>query len=217
MEKKVAVGIPLSWPYCPSDFFFSYAMMEKPVGYQLIRASSGPIDTMRNLITRRALELQCTHLIFLDADMVYPYNVITKLLEHDLDIVGALCFKKGPPFDPTLLMGEPYKATTLRDYPEELIEVTATGTGCLMINLNVMEEIEYPWFEFYKSPQGKPVGEDVGFCYKAKEKGFKIFVDCSLKTEHITLVRVGEDMHRFHRMAAESGIIKAEQKLFPDF
>lgn len=218
MEKKVAVGIPLSWTHCPSDFFFSYAMMEKPAGYQLIRASSGPIDTMRNLICRKALELHCTHLIFLDADMVYPEDTITRLLNHDLDIVGALCFKKVPPFDPTLLVGEPYRATTLRDYPEnEVIEVIGTGTACFLFNLNVLEDVPYPWFQFGKTPQGRPIGEDIGFCYKAREAGYKVHVDTGIKTEHITLVRVGEGMHKFHRWAETSEIVQAEQRLFPDF
>jgi GT2 family glycosyltransferase len=196
---KLAIGIPLSWPYCPSDFFFSYAMMKKPAGNQLIKASSGPIDVMRNMIARKAFELKCTHLLFLDADMVYPEDTIPKLLSHNKDIVGGLCFKKGPPFDPTIMIGEPYRTKILTDYPEnELVEVTATGTACLLINMRVFEDVDYPWFQFTKSEEGRPVGEDVGFCYRAKAAGYSVYVDTSVKTEHISFVRVGEDLHKFH-------------------
>lgn len=213
-DVKLGIGIPCSWTHVPSDFFFSYIQMNKPSGNQVIRASSGPVDTMRNLIARKALELECTHLLFLDADMVFPEDTIDRLLSHDVDIVGGLCFKKGPPFDPTLLVGENFKAQILRDYPPEgMIEVCATGTACLLLNLDILEKIPYPWFEFTRLPDGRPVGEDIGFCYKARDAGFKVYVDCSVKTEHVTLVRVGEGMHKFHRWTEESGVCQLKQNV----
>jgi len=198
-DVNIGIGIPLSWPSCPSDFFDSFTAMNK-LNAHVIRASSGPIQEMRNTITTRALELNCTHLIFLDADMVYPENTLLKLLSHNVDIVGALCFKRWPPFHPTIFTGDKYEMTLIDPWPEnELIEVTATGTGCLMIKTEVFEKMPYPWFEFSETPEGGVVGEDVQFCYKAKELDYKIYVDTGLETEHLCQMRVNSNMYKLNK------------------
>lgn len=204
-EVKLAIGIPLSWPFCHSDFFDSFTLMQKPIGTEIIRAQSGPIQEMRNTITMDALAKDCTHLLFLDADMVYPADTIQALLNHREKIVGALTFKRWPPFNPILYTGEPYKMTLMENIPDGLTEVTATGTGCLLIDCSVFDQIPYPWFEFCKTEEGNPVGEDVNFCYKAREAGFKIFVDCEVKTEHLCQVRVNESLWLLSKAMIESG------------
>lgn len=206
----LGIGIPLSWPYCPSDFFDSFAVMEKPDPSHVIRASSGPIQEMRNTITTRALELGCTHLIFLDADMVYPQDTLVRLLSHKKEIVGGLCFKRWPPFSPTLFEGEPYKMTLMDPYPEDsLVEVTATGTGCLLVDCRVFEDMIYPWWQFDETETGGPVGEDVKFCYKARELGYPVFVDTGLKIEHLCQMRVNENLWKMNK-----ALIKSKQGSF---
>src|SRR5210317_1806542 len=107
---KVAIGTPLSWHYVPSDFLDSCLLLMNnlPCQVEIIRSSSGPIHEMRNVIIRNAVAMGCSHLMFLDADMVYPPDTISKLLAHDLPVVGALTFRRWPNFDPLTLGGEPY-------------------------------------------------------------------------------------------------------------
>ena len=201
---KMGIGIPLSWHYVPSDFFDSCLMMNKH-NAEVFRAQSGPIHAMRNTITLNALNKDCTHLIFLDADMVYPCDTITKLLAHDKEIVGALTFKRWPNFEPLCFSGEPYKMTQIDPIPEELFEVTATGTGCLMIKIHVFENLDYPWFEF-DNYDGKPVGEDINFCYKAREKGFKVHVDPTVRTEHLSQTRVNWNLYQIQKDMLKQGL-----------
>ena len=99
--------------------------------------------------------------------MVYPADTIMRLLSHDKDIIGALTFKRWPPFNPIVYEGEPYKMSLMDPIPDGLVEVTATGTGCLMIKMGVFDHIDYPWFEFTQA-DGKPVGEDINFCKKLR-------------------------------------------------
>ena len=200
----LGIGIPLSWPFCPSDFFDSFVMMDKPNPSHVIRASSGPIQEMRNVITTRALEMGCTHLAFLDADMVYPQDTLTRLLAHDKDIIGGLCFKRWPPFPPTLFEGDPYEMKLMDPYPEGLVRVTATGTGCLLIDCKVFEEMTYPWWEFAETKEGGPVGEDVNFCYKAGELGYVIHVDTTIKIDHLCQMRVNENIWKLNKSLIET-------------
>jgi len=202
-DVKMAIGIPLSWHYVPSDFFDSCLVMNKH-NAEVIRSSFGPIHEMRNTIALRALELDCTHLIFLDCDMVYPRDTITRLLSHDKEIVGALTFKRCPDFNPLCYSGEPYKMIQIDPVPEELFEVTATGTGCLMIKTHVFENLDYPWFEFVNH-EGNLVGEDINFCYNAREKGFKVYVDPNVRTEHLSQTRVNWNLYQIQKGLKKQG------------
>jgi GT2 family glycosyltransferase len=201
---KLGIGIPLSWHYVPSDFFDSCMLLNKHNG-MVIRASSGPIHEMRNTIVRRSLELDCTHLIFLDADMVYPPDTITQLLSHDKDIVGALTFKRWPNFEPLLFAGDEHNMYLIDPIPEGVVKVTATGTGCLMIKTSVFDNMEYPWFEF-SSENGKPVGEDINFCYNAKKVGYEIYVDTTIRTEHLCNTRVNWNLYHMQKDMLSQGL-----------
>ena len=198
MEKRLAIGLPISWQFVHSDFFDSFVAMEKP-DFDAIRMASGSIEEMRNRIAERALDLECTHLLFLDADMSYPPDTITKLLANDVDICGALCFKRWPPFIPTLFIGEKYEMKLMDPWPSGLVEVTATGTGCLMIKTDVFNQIKYPWFEFTKNENGDTVGEDIGFCYKAADVGIKVHVDTTIETEHIAQMRINRNWYELNK------------------
>jgi len=141
---KLGIGIPNNFPMVPSAFFDSFICMEKP-DYVFLRSSFGPIEEMRNNIVRDALLQGCTHLILMDTDQVYPVDTITRLLSHRLPVVGCLLFRRYPPFDPLMLTGEVTKYSTVTEWKDgELVEVDATGTGCVLYDMEVFTRIPDP-------------------------------------------------------------------------
>lgn len=201
---RLGIGIPLNWPYMHTDFFDSFLLMDKCKGHML-RANSGSIDVMRNSIVASAQELNCTHLMFLDTDMIFPPDTISRLAAHDLDIVGGLCFKRWPPFHPTLYTGERYKLEFIYPYDDGLVEVTATGAACLLIKMEVFNKIKYPWFKFDKTPDNRMVGEDINFCYKAADVDYKLYVDTSIRTLHIVQMAVDDNFYRLELALNKQG------------
>lgn len=202
-NKKLAIGFPLSFPMVHSDFFFGCLLMERPE-FIPIRAENGPIDAMRNNLVLNAMQLHCSHLMMMDCDMVYHPETIPKLLEHKLPIVGALCYRRYPPFDPLLLRGDPINGYESLDEWEdgELVEVDATGTGCLMFDMRVFREMQPPWFQFRDNPDekvGGVIGEDIGFCWDLKTAGHKIYVDTSIPSKHLTTMAVNDATYRLYK------------------
>jgi len=167
--------------------------MEKiPFTYIRERGDVGQLDQMRNKIVKRAQVTGATHLLMMDCDQVYPSNLITKLLEDIRGrlIVGALVHRRYPPFDPLIIKGSVGKYKTITDWEDgELIEVDATGTGCLMFDMKIFDEIPEPWFKFAKTKKGT-VGEDFYFCNKVRKAGHKIFVDTGLQIGHLALMEI---------------------------
>ena len=167
----------------------------------------GQIDVIRNGLVEQALFFGCTHILFMDTDQIYSdFNMIEKLLAHNKPVVGAKVHRRYPPFDPLLLRGSP---GTLHSVPDEeieeggLVEVGATGCGCILYDMNIFTEIDSPWFELTVGEHGQPIGEDVHFCEKLKEAGHKIYVDCSIDIKHLSLLAVDWGTYKLYKKLGE--------------
>lgn len=157
-----------------------------------------------------------SHLLFLDADMTWPTDVLTKMLRHhDKGIVSGLYCLKGGDFAPVAMrdgfVPEGSKTTQYyhdRDYQEtgdELRPQQIVGMGCTLIPTDVFHAIgPRPWFEYEYDDEGWPrVSEDVPFCRKAAAAGYDIWLDPSVKCGHVTQHTITEQWHR----AATGGIV----------
>lgn len=184
-EIRLGIGIPNNFPMIPSAFFDSFIMMEKPPFVFIRSSSTHDLAGLRNQIVKQALEMDCTHLIMMDTDQVYQADTIPRLLSHDKDIVGCLVCRRYPPFDPLMLQGDIGRYQTIKDWAEgDLVEVDATGTGCLLFKMGVFRNIPAPWF-FFRGTEEDPVGEDIGFCSDARKSGYKIYVDTGCQAGHL--------------------------------
>ena len=204
-NQSLAIGIPLSFPFIPSSFFYSFALMEKPE-HLFIHADNGPIHELRNNLVRDSLKLGASHIIMMDTDQVYHPNTIPRLLSHRLPVVGALVHRRYPPFDSLMLKEKQidgqYNGYDSIDEWEDgaLVEVDATGGGCLLFEMSVFKKLSYPWFRCDKAPEGAPpIGEDIGLCQDLKAAGYKIFVDTSVPAGHLTTMIVNTATNRLYR------------------
>lgn len=199
-NESLAIGIPLTFPFVPASFFYSFLKMQRP-DFTLIHSDNGPIDTLRNDLVDNALLIDATHLIMMDTDQVYPVDTIPKLMAHRLPVVAGLVHRRYPPFDPILLAGRPGEYYELEDWKYgDLVDVSATGAGCIMYEMDVFRRMPRPWFKFGKvEGTGEGIGEDVGFCIDLKAAGYKIFVDTSIECGHLTTLCVNRQTHQLYR------------------
>lgn len=139
---RLCIGFPCSWPFVPFPFFHSFVQVERPE-FTPIFATNGPIDGLRNSIVDDAMKLGASHLIMMDMDQIYPVKAITKLLEHKLPLVGCKVHRRYPPFDPLMLKGDIDSYQLIEDWEESTLqEVDATGTGCLLFNMQLFYDMD---------------------------------------------------------------------------
>ncbi|PKN20885.1 MAG: hypothetical protein CVU71_03650 [Deltaproteobacteria bacterium HGW-Deltaproteobacteria-6] len=138
---KLGIGFPCNYGVVPSAFLKSVLMMKKP-DYELILVEEGDLCTMRNQIVDIARASECTHLLMMDTDMLYHEDTIYRLLSHKLPIIGALCYRRKIPFDPLMFKGKLGGYKSIDEWDKELVEVDATGTGCLMFEMKIFDEID---------------------------------------------------------------------------
>ena len=167
---------------------------------------SFPLDLCRNRLVKKALDLGATHVLFFDVDMTYPRDFITRILSTGADCVGPLYFKKSEPFapvagikdvpnDPQLIRPLSYarfEEGEFKGFRRELIEVDVIGCGGMLVSRRVLEAIGENWFEYerYKKTGEMSVTEDVPFCRKVKENGFKVYCHTGIVCGHLMTLPV---------------------------
>lgn len=152
------------------------------------------VSDLRNDVVRIALGTGCSHILFLDADMTWPADVLDKMLaHHDRGIVSGTYHLKAWPHWAVALKSPTVNTTTWNvDYiyaePKgtALVASDLLGMGCTIIPTAVCAAMPAPWFEYQTKSDGTyAVTEDVYFCQKAKALGVPLFVDPTVQCGHI--------------------------------
>ena len=71
----------------------------------------------------------------------------------------------------------------------DVIEVDGAATGCMLIHRKVFDKVEKPYFEIPLDEDGLAAcSEDIYFCGKAQEAGFKIWIDKRMIANHYKIM-----------------------------
>lgn len=171
--------------------------------------SSANLATGRNLIVKAFLaQDRADWLLMLDTDMTFAPDALERILEHahpeNAPIVGGLCFgfDESGDVQPTLFGLEPdpeapedparLQVTRYHDWkPEAMYPVAGTGAAFLLLHRAALEKIQadgyseaYPWFQELEHG-GRAVGEDLGFCFRAVQSGYPIYVNTAVQVGHV--------------------------------
>ena len=217
MKEKIAIAVPHFGTQIYTSFWWTWSMMigrtlsERPANYVLLKPAFPSqaetekrcVSEIRNNMVEQALDEVCTKIIMLDSDQTYPSDTIIKLLSHDKPIVAGQVHRRYPPFDPIMLRGKLYQYESIpyEDmYTDKLVEIDATGAACMCIDSKIFLDIKYPWFEeIPKTKDQEPAGEDINFCWKAKQAGCKIFMDTSIHVGHLGIREFGKFDHVLYK------------------
>lgn len=178
------------------------------------------VSDLRNEAVRVARAQGCTHILFLDADMTWPADVLMRMLaHHDKGIVSGLYFLKTWPHWPVALkrarvshetLGVDYDYDKVGVFEEGLIPEQLVGMGCTLIPMAVFEAMAEPWFEYRQDPEGRwTVTEDVPFCQKAAAVGCPIFLDPTVKCGHVAQHPIKQPW--YERSLAEMQMLEQRQ------
>ena len=186
-NSTIAIGIPttgtLHWRFA-ADFM----ALQLPTDTKVFWQVRTMIDTARNKLVEKVLaDKSITHLLMIDDDMTFESDMLIKMLAHDVDIIGALAFKRTDDFRPCVYKLKEGTDDHFSILPTTFQEVDIVGTGGMLIKRHVLEKIKVPHFETWYAKDGtnKHWSVDFDFCMKAKAAGFKIQFDTEIQMGHI--------------------------------
>ncbi len=208
MDRKCFIALPFE--AVDPQFFLSclklvqYASLGGVNGTVSPQIGDSAIGRARNMLTRKFLESDCSHLLFIDSDLVFSADQINRIMSHDDEVVGGLYCKKG----------EGNAQLVINTYPEfrspradGLQEVRYIGTGFLRVARSVFERMIAAWEEqiaytsdfdhktiehdfwhmgVYQYPDGtrRYLTEDWWFCQKCLDLGIKVWADTHVVLRH---------------------------------
>ena len=183
--------------------------MRRPEGSVLYWQYGTRGDASRQgLIERFLEEKEFEWILFLDADQVVPVDALERLLEHDVDVVSALYFRRSIPVMPVAFQqSDQWPLLPLLEYPKDsLFTIGATGFGFLLVRRRVLEDMKQkilkPDEDFVcngpfpeRTGAWQSVGADIRFCQRCWMLGYPVHMDSSVKVGHISLMVLSEPQY----------------------
>jgi hypothetical protein len=171
-------------------------------GAMRLRSPYSRVDVSRNRIAKVFMELSQRPkdtVVMLDTDHTHPMDIVHLLARHDVGVVGALCFRRGEPFDPQFYVRQEGDLLQPAEWdPTELAKGTIVGSGAIAIQRWVFEKLEqegfhYPWFRnIYTDGKDEFYGEDWYFGLNCEKAGIPHYCDFSTVSPHMRVATVDD-------------------------
>lgn len=167
--------------------FFAQAKSDVEKHIDLTMVYSSNLVENRHMLVSRAFQFEATHLLFVDADMKFPPDAIVRMVNHHLPIVAINYAKKEPEARPTAYIetDEYVGPCFTQEQHTGLQAVSSCGFGLMLIEMEVLQKLDMPLFQFSQCGQdnAKTETEDVFFCRKARDAGYDIVIDHDLSKQ----------------------------------
>lgn len=174
------------------------------------------IHRARQQLLDEISETGAHYILWLDTDHTFPKDLMIRLLSHDVEMVGInYCTRGVPPryvaVKRTACENRDKgggKLCPTREDSEGLEEVEAIGFGAVLMKMSIIPTLPQDDtldFFFAYEGDGMHVGEDVYFCKRVREAGWKVMIDHDLSK---LCTHVGQIEYRLNHVWAmeEEGI-----------
>ena len=193
---KILICVPCM-DMVASGFAQSLAMLQKGGNETAIMFECGSlIYDARNKLAKQAIKMQADYTMWLDSDMIFKPDTMVRLLAHDAPIVSGAYFRRSPPYH---LVAFDKCDTETREWtdlplPAETVKCGGVGFGCVLVRTDVLFEVAAKYKTWFEPMNG--FGEDLSFCYRARECGFDVLLDPTITCGHVGHIVVNEDFYK---------------------
>lgn len=158
----------------------------------------------RNLLAQKACENGFDRILWVDSDMSFDRDLLARLsarIDEGYDFVTGLYFTRRMPIEPTIYKDvacyvkdgkQMPTAVCYSDYPRaSFFEIKGCGFGGCMTTTKMMLDVAQKYGLPFSPILG--FGEDLSFCQRATQAGYKIWCDSTIKLGHISHCVVQEE------------------------
>ena len=205
---KTLIAIPCM-DQVPTMFCQSLALLKKVGECTLAMQTGSLVYSSREQLTVKAAKADADYVLWLDSDMVFAPDLLERMLATleagKYDILSGVYYRRVAPYTPvlfeTLEINEngDAKYTEYKEIPDGIFEAAGCGFGCVLMRSDVFLDVQYRFGHMF-TPIGKN-GEDVSFCWRARQCGFKIYCDPSIKLGHVSYQMITADMYKAYTAA----------------
>lgn len=186
---KLLIGVP-SYDYMHAEFVKCLSALlirlsQDGVAFELAITNGTLVYMARDRIACRAINQGFTHVLWLDADMIFQPTLLSDLMDSGRDFVSGIAHSRRPPYVSCLFrrMDDLSHLERFESYPDQPFEVQGCGFACVLIKTEILADVQ----SHYKTcflPE-RDWGEDLTFCRRATALGHKIYADPFVRLGHI--------------------------------
>ncbi len=223
---RVAVCVPTYNGKVDNAFFQSFAMLQKTGCFELEVFQTGRIviHHARERIVEEVLKCdRFDYVWWLDDDMVFPPDTLSRLLAHQKPVVTAIAYQRREPYNPCIFEWralEPHERNVAKKDVAEvdgyydhmhdcehsgLRRIDGCGSACVLVDVEVYRKLseagKRPWYS------NKSFGEDLHFTRLCNKAEISIYADTDLVIGHIGEPVIVDEAHvaRYKAHKAQMG------------
>jgi len=193
MTKNIAIVMPTG-DTIHADTAMSLARMiamDRMNQFAFINPRCSTIAKGRWMGVKAALEMDPDFILFIDSDMVFPFNAVHMLMNHGQMMVSGHCTTRREPIHGVSRDKDGNFMDFTGEYGIQAVETT--GLAFCLVHRSLFKAKHEPWFETsFDAERERPwLTEDEHFCKIVRSTGTPIYVDVDLKIGHIGTVTYG--------------------------
>lgn len=151
------------------------------------------VYSARDKLAHHALDKRYTHVMWLDADMIFSADLVNNLMSSGKDFVTGICHARRKPYVPCIFK-DLKTVEWFEEYPDTLFEIAGCGMACVFMSVRVLFDVMVRFGTCFVPT--KDLGEDLAFCDRARQMGHRIYADPSVVIGHIGHVAIYPEDHR---------------------
>lgn len=186
----------------PIQFAQSLAMLNKTDDCAVAIKTGSLVYIARNELAKLSIKMGADYVLWLDSDMTFEPDTLTRLFqtmeEEQASIVSGIYYRRFPPYRPVAflkvdLTGEQAITEELETVPDMPFKVDGVGFGCVLMRTDVLVSVMAKYGDpFFPMPNA---GEDIAFCWRAKQCGYDIVLDPRIECGHVGHYVVTRDLY----------------------
>ena len=191
---KIFIAIP-TMESVPVQFLGSMLQLQRKYDVKFGIETGSLVYNARNNLARQAVAAEADWVLWLDSDMVFNPDLLDRMLDvcekNDISFLTALCFRRKPPYTPCLFErldqrkdGKGASYTALLSVPEGLFQIEGCGFAGVLMSTDVLISVAAKFNGQMFDPM-YGFGEDVAFCWRARQCGYEIWCDSSIEMGHV--------------------------------
>lgn len=188
---KSLVAIPCM-DMVPVHFCESLVTLRKVGDCQVAFHMGSLVYVARNALAETAVKSESDWVLWLDSDMVFNPDLMERLFQtaqkENADFVTGVYYRRVEPYTPTLFetleLGDAPTWSNVDDVPDHPFKVAGCGFGAVLMNTQVIFDVCGKFGANPFTPM-QEMGEDLAFCWRARQCGYDIVADPTISLGHM--------------------------------
>jgi len=196
--KKLLIGVP-TLDYMNVEFVRSLTALlmrlkDDGVNFDLDIESGTLVYIARERIANKAINEEYSHVLWLDADMVFGPDLLDDLMFSGKAFVSGVYHARRKGYASCIFKGiDVGEVERFKEYPKETFEIAGCGFGCVLIETEIIRAVKRAYGTCFTPI--KNYGEDLAFCKRCRDIGYSLWCEPSVVCGHIGHITIYPEDH----------------------